>query len=73
MAATIKNGSEKNIRRVSNDYASVCVCSNDFFTMIAFVENRIEPINAMINPASGTALLLDFTSIIVNPVPQKGF
>ena len=46
--------------------------------MIAFVENRIEPMNAMINPVMGIAALVDFTFIFIvrapmfNPGRQSG-
>ena len=65
-----KNGRENTIRSVSNVNASVCVCANAFFTMIAFVENRMEPMNAMINPVMGIAALVDFTFMSIVRIPM---
>ena len=51
MAAPIKNGSEKSIRSISRVSASVCVFVKASFTIIALVENKMDPAKAMINPA----------------------
>jgi hypothetical protein len=64
IATPTKNGSEKAIRNVSNVSASVCVSAKAFLTMMAFVENKIEPKKVIINPAKGNAVLLEFSGII---------
>ena len=48
------------MRRVSNVNASTEVFANAFFTMIAFVEKRIAPMNVIRNPEK----LLRFSLII---------
>jgi len=40
--------------------------------MIAFVENRIDPAKAMINPAIGMVVLLFFGNIIKQTSPKAG-
>ena len=56
MAAPRKNGSENAMRSANNVNASVPVCANAFFTMIALVENKTDPVKAMMNPAAGSSL-----------------
>ena len=51
------------MRMVSRVNASTCTSANALFTIMAFVEKRMEPKNAMINPTKGKAFFLDFASI----------
>ena len=72
IAAPTKNGSEKSIRIANNVSASVGVCANASLTMIAFVENKMDPAKARINPAIGIVVLLFFGNIIKQSSPKIG-
>jgi hypothetical protein len=47
------------MRRVSNVNASTEVFANAFFTMMAFVENKMAPMKVMRNPAMEPVLFLE--------------